>query len=236
MVTLLFSPGLLAQEFNRGRRVSQMPPFRLYLFISVLFFFAMVQAGSSRSDFLSVSPAARAEAAKALSSPRASEGGRVQVRQVDLQIDGSADLTRRILHALDHQRELAATFLHGLPKMLLVCLPLFALYLRILYRKSEYNYLQQLVVALHFHTFLFLWILVVSGWTQLIGLVLPGVTRLLWIAGLAWLALYPVLMLRRLFPMPWKSGLKRAGLVFIAHCGTLGIGLLATAWIAFLLT
>lgn len=237
MVTLLFSPGRLTDEFNQGRRMSQMPPFRLYLFISVLFFFVTFQAGSSSSNFLSFSPESRADVERQLSTPgRAGDGGRLEVRKPDLQITGDREVARRVLHALDHQRELAAAFLHGLPRMLLVCLPLFALYLRILYRKSGYNYLQQLVVALHFHAFLYLWVLVVAGWTRLVGLALPGLTTLLWAGGVAWLVLYPVFMLRRLFPRPWRPTLLRGGLLFAAHAGTLAIGLLATAWIAFLVT
>jgi hypothetical protein len=39
IATLVFQPGRLTAEFNAGRRASQMPPFRLYLFVSVLFFF-----------------------------------------------------------------------------------------------------------------------------------------------------------------------------------------------------
>ncbi len=38
LVPLLFRPGFLTQQFLRGRRASYLPPFRLYIVLSVLFF------------------------------------------------------------------------------------------------------------------------------------------------------------------------------------------------------
>jgi hypothetical protein len=51
IVTLLFRPGVLTADFNAGKRASQMPPFRLYVFVSVLFFFLSF-VGRSSSSFL----------------------------------------------------------------------------------------------------------------------------------------------------------------------------------------
>src|SRR3972149_2669450 len=36
---LLFKPGFLTNEFNSGKRVKYIPPLRMYIFISILFFF-----------------------------------------------------------------------------------------------------------------------------------------------------------------------------------------------------
>jgi hypothetical protein len=38
IVTLLFQPGRLTADFNAGKRAAQMPPFRLYVFVSFIFF------------------------------------------------------------------------------------------------------------------------------------------------------------------------------------------------------
>lgn len=40
-ITLIFKPGLLSREFNSGRRVRYVPPVRMYIFISFLFFFLL---------------------------------------------------------------------------------------------------------------------------------------------------------------------------------------------------
>lgn len=50
-------------------------------------------------------------------------------------------------------------FVIALPKLILLCLPLFALYTRFLFRKTKQVYLQHLVLALHFHTFIYLWLM-----------------------------------------------------------------------------
>src|SRR3984885_11888106 len=38
LTTLWFKPGKLTQEFVAGRRVAYLPPFRLYLVLSIIFF------------------------------------------------------------------------------------------------------------------------------------------------------------------------------------------------------
>src|ERR1700733_634405 len=38
LTTLWFKPGKLTQEFVAGRRVAYLPPFRLYLILSIVFF------------------------------------------------------------------------------------------------------------------------------------------------------------------------------------------------------
>ena len=38
LTTLWFKPGKLTQEFVAGRRVAYLPPFRLYLILSIIFF------------------------------------------------------------------------------------------------------------------------------------------------------------------------------------------------------
>lgn len=226
MVTLLFSPGRLPAAFNEGKRASQMPPFRLYLFISVLFFFVSFHTGEQNGNV--VMRDSDAKAAQAV----------VKAKKPDVRLDTGVKgwdrwLEERALNAIDHQQELVNAFLKTLPKMLLLCLPLFALTLRVVYRKSGYNYLQQLVVALHFHTFLFLWILVVTGYTRLIGLFWTWGEYLLLLGGAAWLMLYPVIMLRRLFPEPrWKS-LVRAGVVFMTHSAIITTALFSAMGVAF---
>lgn len=57
------------------------------------------------------------------------------------------------------QQQMVVSFLAALPKMLLFCLPLFALYTRGIFRRSGQVYLQHLVLVLHFHTFIYLFVL-----------------------------------------------------------------------------
>lgn len=160
-----------------------------------------------------------------------------------IQLDGSENST--ILHWIEEQgrslseparrKEVAEAFFHSLPKMLLFCLPFFALYTRFLFRKSGQVYLQHLVVALHFHTFVFLWLMFRDGWVFLAGLLGPGLAGWLRFACNLWLYLYPVLMLRRLFANSWKRTILKAFVLFIVYEVTLGLGFVVTALVVFLM-
>jgi hypothetical protein len=296
IVTLLFRPGRLTADFNGGKRASQMPPFRLYLFVSVLFFFirflgtqseesgqldvppgssgpaagkqqAAVRAGMDEAlgeiKQNAGDPRARERAARALrrleetevaggngnaatdrgEEPKPAEtaagtiapgiGPRVTEKKNESALERY--LRERGKYALDHQQEFKEAFVHALPKMLLFCLPFFALYLRVLFRKSGYVYLQQLVVALHFHTFVFLWWLVARGWFELIGLRSPSLAGLLGFLTGAWMFVYPFRMLRQLFGESWLRIIFKTGLLGAAYGLTLGCALLATAIAVFYL-
>ena len=52
---LLLRPGVLTTEYLEGRRARYVPPFRLYLIISVLHFFVLLQTESSWFFFTSIS-------------------------------------------------------------------------------------------------------------------------------------------------------------------------------------
>ena len=61
-VPLLLRPGYLTQQFIAGRRVRYLPPFRLYIVISVLFFLVVPLTASFKAPQV-MTPEARAQAA-----------------------------------------------------------------------------------------------------------------------------------------------------------------------------
>jgi hypothetical protein len=46
LLPLIFKPGLLTIEYNRGRRVSYLSPYRMYLFVSAVFFLLLAYSSS----------------------------------------------------------------------------------------------------------------------------------------------------------------------------------------------
>lgn len=57
VLPLLFRPGFLTNEFNRGRRVRYLSPLKMYLVISALFFFVLAQQSAvKRLNLIQVSP------------------------------------------------------------------------------------------------------------------------------------------------------------------------------------
>jgi hypothetical protein len=261
LVTLLFRPGRLTSAFNSGRRASQVPPFRLYIFTAFVFFLLLF-ASEPRSAVMSVAPtpesgkvavsekpASSAEAAgpvQEMVSELRAEADRhratrpanrpnVSFQPFDTPEAGKTDWQRWIEQRVgriedpEFRRDLGRSFLAALPKMMLLCLPIFALLTRVMFRKSGQVYLQHLVLALHFHTFVFIWLMFRDGWMFL-------VTEVGWSSGAAWLrslssawlVLYPALMFRHLFANSWIKTLMNTLLVALGYLFVLVFAFLVT--------
>ncbi len=253
IVTLLFRPGVLTADFNAGKRASQMPPFRLYVFVSVLFFFLSF-VGRSSSSFLeeerrkappTTAQESHAPAKESPSNPPAPAPAAKPATKTITAMPGGFNLslseqndtaferylTERGDYAFAHPDKLKEAFVHALPKMLLFCLPLFALCTRVLFRRSGHVYLQHLVLALHFHTFIYLFLLVRDGWVGL-GSFLHVGGALSFAAGI-WLTVYPFLMFRRLFGLGWRSTIWRTLVVATSYWFILCLAFVTTIMLIF---
>lgn len=261
IITLLFSPGRLTADFLAGRRASQVPPFRLYIFTAFIFFLLLL-AGNRGKDGAQFSPiindaapaglrsggqpAALEEALTAVRDPVAAQNIRDQIAARPKKAAASKpavpeekssfetwaeDQGQRAMKP-EFQREIGARFLTAVPKMLLFCLPIFALLTRFLFRKSGNVFLEHLVIALHFHTFIFLFVLFRDGWSFVLSSV-----GLLTVRGAfsfvcnLWLFLYPILLLRRLFANSWRLTIAKSALLGLGYGLTLLIGFSITALI-----
>lgn len=158
----------------------------------------------------------------------------VAERQRNVEALGFFEQRARLLMEPEGRHRMSESFRHHLPHLLMVCLPFFALYTRMLFRKSGQVYLQHLVLAVHFHTFIYLWILCRAGWGDLAALPGWGLRAWVTLACDVWLGLYPVLMLRRLFGNSWIKTLLKSVLLAFAYGLTLGLGFFATAVLIFL--
>ena len=262
IITLLFRPGALPAEFNAGHRVAQMPPLRIYIFVSILFFFVSFAGGPPKTGDVIVNEKMNAkdraelgpllgqvkdehpdkgakigqlqENLARVASPTAAKQDK-KAKLADREEDSALGrlLQEKGQYAYEHQYDIAEAFIHAIPKMLLFCLPLFALYTRVLFRKAGQAYLQHLVVALHFHTFIFLWSLFRDGWAALADLVSHGLNDLILFAGGVWLTVYPVVMLRRLFADSWKRTILKTVALTLAYTCTLALAFATTALIIF---
>lgn len=233
IVVLLFWPGRLTQEFNAGKRVAQMPPFRLYLFVSVLFFFLFFLDQSRTGEALAFGPgrdrSVAVAAQEAGDAVPQQQGATTKPALAVVDREDPAWLQQLVKRWQNEEARarIADAFLHSIPRLLLFCLPLFALYTRFLFRKSGQAYLQHLVLALHFHTFFYLWLMFRDGWQFLGGLAHPTVGVILFRACTLWALLYPVLMLRRLFQNSWRKTLLKTVVLGWGYVITLAVSFLA---------
>jgi hypothetical protein len=223
VVTLLFRPGQLSADFNAGRRAAQMPPFRLYLFISVLFFLMRLLQGTESE--VPARSANDAEAAIPSAQPPVRIGGEEKKVRPPLE----RMLTERTAFAFRHQEEIKEAYVHAVPKMLLICLPVFALLTRLLFRRAGQLYLPHLIVSVHYHTFVFLWWLVSAGWSELTSLLSPALGAAVALAAGLWMILYPVVMLHRLYGQSWLKTSFKAVVLAIVYGLTITVGFTLTA-------
>jgi hypothetical protein len=254
--SLLFRPGRLSAAFNAGKRASQMPPFRLYVFTAFVFFLVIFSSGSSDINVASDDPASKSGATAKTIAEGLDEVGEnlkstpasirdafiaAQAKAAERAPDEESEKNREIIrwvtersrYAADHQKEIYDAILHAIPKLMLVCMPFFALFTRVLYRKSGQVYLQHLVIALHFHTFIYLWVLCTNGWSGLAGIASDRLGGLVTFACYTWVFVYPFIMLRTLFGNSWLKTIFKTSILAIAYATTLGTGFLFFAMLYF---
>src|SRR5690606_29763013 len=126
----------------------------------------------------------------------------------------------------DRRHEAARLIGEHLPKLIFACLPVFALITRVVFRRAKLGYLSHLVMALHLHSFYFLFSLVSSGWVLLIGLVSPRLGGLGSFAAFIYTIVYAFMAARRVFGGSRKGTFWRSVLAALLYLMALGIGFL----------
>jgi hypothetical protein len=217
LLLLWFRPGVLTNEFLAGRRAGSLPPFRLYLIVSVAYFL-----------IVSVSPYTDLQVVRVSVSdnPTVDSAPLSDLNCDDVAIFGRthSDWNARIRHACteirrDNAVSLQKNLIAALPKALFVFLPLIALLHMLLYWRPRRRYAEHLVFFLHLQALFFS----VGIARALLGdlahrwSALTGVSSLLsFLLGLS-LPIYTVLALRRVFKNGWLKTLLKAVCLAIAY-------------------
>ena len=162
--SLFLKPGFLTKEFIDGRRVSVLPPIRMYLVISVLFFLIfqfdapdvseknvyigdiLVGKEQPNPDFGKVTITDDKYSITWLS--KILDDKREEIQTTNPQI-----IVNKIFNVLEGT----------LPNALIVCLPLFAFFLKLLYAFKRYLYFDHMLFVLHFQTWLMCWVMITYG-------------------------------------------------------------------------
>jgi hypothetical protein len=210
LLSLWFRPGVLTEEFLAGRRASSLPPFRLYLIISVVFFLIVAASQTSDQEFIHFSPD---DAPAAANAPLSGES----CESMTIFNNAHPDWDKRIQRACteirrDNARTLKKNLIAALPKAMFVLLPLIAFLNMQLYWHPRRRYAEHLVFFLHLQAMFFS----VGILIALFGDVAQHFPRLNAAANvletlLGWcLPLYTVFALRRVFKNGWPKTLVKA--------------------------
>jgi uncharacterized protein DUF3667 len=252
---LMFRPGHLTREYMGGRIARYIPPFRLYLVTSVAFFLVLsllpeftgadLNLGLERTTVTLGSgtdsagprhvpqppvpaPAAATRGARPLPlrppmppppPPGILRNIRLNTGNAVIDSIGNA----RIEHfsrmgSREAARQITSEYLRHVPQMMFVLLPLFAGLLKILYLRSRRFYVEHFVFALHVHAFAFL------TYLTMLAVRWPPV-----IAALgAWLMLYVVLAMKRVYAQGWMATLTKYAFLGAAYVVMLSFGAVLT--------
>jgi hypothetical protein len=208
---LLFArPGFLTREFFAGHRARYLPPFRLYLVLSVILVLLTSIAGEKDAPAVeslgkSTEPLPAPPPAEAVSREReGNAAGRKYVVNVDglndfcdafdQPDDGSGNFAgrqnvRRFCTRIRTQPgELAEVVVHSIPRAMFVFLPLIAAIMKLLYWRPKRYYVEHLLFLVHVHAAMFLVYTLVALFSFIP--VVGDFTPLLFFGGLGYLAWY----------------------------------------------
>jgi hypothetical protein len=203
---LVLRPGELARAFREGRTQPYVPPVRLYLFVSLLFFLILSFTRLAPMQFAAEQGPSGVEPTIIFFSHLLPASAVAPLKTFGQELgegphrDGPAarqlsGLTQRFFA---DPAILNATMTEWIPRVLFLLLPLFALLLALFYwrQRKIFYFVDHLVFSLNFHSLGF--VLLLAG--ALAAQFLPGVPALV----VAALALYLLLAMHRVYGQGWK--------------------------------
>jgi uncharacterized protein DUF3667 len=214
---LWFKPGMLTQEFVAGRRVAYLPPFRLYLILSIALFLIASFMHPTGQLVQFDDPAAPAAASSG--SPIT---GCQDVNFIMFTHDPRWD--QRFQHACqeavrDNGKALWPVVVHTAPKAMFIFLPLIAFLHMLLYWLPRHRYAEHLLFFIHLHAFYFS-VAILDICAILAGVWWPKVSGVgdFLQTVLGWyLAIYTLLAMRRVFRRGWPGTLFKAVVLFFVY-------------------
>jgi hypothetical protein len=209
----LLHPGRLTLDYLQGRRATYLPPLRLYLIVSLLYFVVAAAAPNigARSGELTGPGGIRIGVTTGDDSEM-SEADRARLLK---QIDGEAPwYVRPVLRAVTADREgFRARMFSTMPRVFFALLPVFAAIVALFYRGRTFP--ASLVFAVHLHAFAFL-LFTISESSKFAGSqLLAGVVG---VVSAVVFAAYSLVALRAVFGGSWLMTLAKAlgiGIVYL---------------------
>ncbi len=232
MQALLFKPGFLTREFLEGRRVRYLPPLRLYLVLSVVFFL-IISIGHHNPRAISIVTDKQGTQAFAVVSPAdtgdlAAKPGETPEQRADRvckpDYDGPArsfldPFVRKLCRTsvLDNGRTIFESLIHNLPRAMFIFLPALAVLMKLMYWHPRRYYVEHLLFFVHIHAFAF----ALFGVYALLGRLLPTAIEH-WLTAIVWLYFpyYLFVSMRRVYGQGWlRTSLKFVALAFTYFIG-----------------
>jgi hypothetical protein len=229
MKLLLLKPGQLTLEYMRGRRVRYIQPLRVYLTFSLIFFAVFKfmgedhHIGSKKVDAVPVIQVDEQDKENARARKQArdkvSDAGQVRaelskdkaLKDLNEEHPGIVETIEKVASATadDDGAKFKKAFFGYAPYAVFAMMPLFALYLKVLYLGSGKRYGEHLLFALHTNAFAFLMLTLLL----LLPAFIPYVGTLLFL----WLAFYLPIAMRRVYGGRRRTTFLRWTVLMLLH-------------------
>jgi Protein of unknown function (DUF3667) len=212
LVALLFRPGRLTTEYFVDRRERYLPPLRLYLIISVVFF-AIPNAHNAPE--VDVKPAVNS-AVTATAPPPGKGCEAISISNATVR-ERLRTLCQRT--AVDNGAAFVHEFKAAVPRMMFAFLPLLAAFMLLLYRRPRRLYVEHLVFFLHTHaaSFLLLLLLTLVGWLETLLPAVKTVSDLLDGVLSVYIVVYLYLALRHFYGQSRRRTLLKAVPIVVGY-------------------
>lgn len=205
--TLVLRPGLLTAEYNAGRRARYLPPLRVYMLSSLLFFFVvatarvqLVQVQFTEKEAAAMGAAGAPDAAAEDPATQAAGG---PATATDLR----GEFYRRLVRVAQDPERLNQFWLRIWAWTMFALLPVFALLMRLFFRRVTPWYVRHLVFSIHLHAFAFLIFVVPILLANLLANDSQRAAAAMGAFGAIFL--YGVLATRRVYGLSWGGTLLR---------------------------
>jgi hypothetical protein len=200
---LVTNPGFLTNEYIQGRRARYIPPLRMYVTISLLAFLMLAINKPSRTqlkpDSEEISSTELAEIQKDLGQSYGESSEDVIVVE-DAFWDNFFDST--------------------LPKLFFVMVPLYGLIQALLYRRQKLYYMEHLIFSLHFHSFVFVVLLLYMLISSYLSAGYALFNRGLMTVLLAGVLVYLFVALKRVYQQNYGKTTAKFGLLLASYTAT----------------
>ncbi len=177
LIPFLIKPGVLTVEYISGKRAHYISPFKMFFFMSFLYFFttALVEKPDEKlqtQNKLGVDSSLTPVRADSIITIARKGGTRLTIWK-----DDSGLVERKYGHrfaaGLNKLRTNPQLFFDGLhdhtPQVVFLLLPVFALLLKLIYLRSKNYYIEHVVFSFYFHSYVYLILLLIvllnsTGW------------------------------------------------------------------------
>lgn len=213
--TLFFYPGKITKDFLAGKRVSFVPPIRLYVFFSFVFFFCLNLTLDKKNEDKNITELLKFEAqddslnieidsfkkaieTDTLSITKEQKEGRDKIKQI-------INLKGKDVNIINQ------TIYKYMSFALFLLLPIFALIMKLVYYRSHKFYYEHFIAAIHYHVMIFI-ILLIS--LAIYKLDLPVFLNIgVFIAAF----IYFIYSLKVVYEKSWANSILKAILIFILY-------------------